>query len=181
MVLKQEEEIWAMKSRVNWMIQGDRNTAFYHVSTLVRQKGNKILAIKDNVGEWIFEENDIKGFIRAGFGELYTTSPVSALRGSPLSTQWQPRLTDEEKISISGEVTVEEIKQALWSIKAFKAPSPDGLHVEFYQRFWLIVGNSVVEEVKRMFMVRKILEVETFVGEIDLTSSNGLCAREQRD
>ena len=36
MVLKQEEEIWALKSQVNWMIQGDRNTALYHVSTLVR-------------------------------------------------------------------------------------------------------------------------------------------------
>ena len=34
-VLNQEEELWAMKSRVNWMIQGDQNTNFYHVSTLV--------------------------------------------------------------------------------------------------------------------------------------------------
>ena len=33
-VLNQEEELWALKSRVNWMIQGDRNTNFYHVSTL---------------------------------------------------------------------------------------------------------------------------------------------------
>lgn len=40
MVLNQEEELWALKSRVNWMIQGDRNTAFYHVSTLVRRKRN---------------------------------------------------------------------------------------------------------------------------------------------
>lgn len=37
-VLNQEEEIWVLKSRVNWMIQGDRNIAFYHVSTLVRRK-----------------------------------------------------------------------------------------------------------------------------------------------
>ena len=88
MVLKQEEEIWALKSWVKWMIQGDRNTTFYHVSTLVRRKRNKILEIKDNVGEWMFEENDIKGFIRAGFGELYTTSLVSALQSSPFSTQW---------------------------------------------------------------------------------------------
>ena len=34
-VLNQEEELWALKSRVNWMIQGDRNTNFYHVSTLI--------------------------------------------------------------------------------------------------------------------------------------------------
>ncbi|XP_050242062.1 uncharacterized protein LOC126691020 [Quercus robur] len=50
LVLNQEEELWALKSRVNWMIQGDRNTAFYHVSTLVRRKRNQILAIKNPWG-----------------------------------------------------------------------------------------------------------------------------------
>lgn len=40
MILSQKEELWALKSRFNWMIQGDRNTAFYHVSTLVRRKIN---------------------------------------------------------------------------------------------------------------------------------------------
>ena len=39
-VLSQEEDIWALKSRVNWLVQGDRNTNFYHVSTLVRRKRN---------------------------------------------------------------------------------------------------------------------------------------------
>lgn len=39
-ILSQEEELWDLKSWVNWMIQGDRNTAFYHVSTLVRRKRN---------------------------------------------------------------------------------------------------------------------------------------------
>ena len=32
----QKEELWALKFRLNWMIQGDRNTNFYHVSTLIR-------------------------------------------------------------------------------------------------------------------------------------------------
>ena len=45
-VLNQEEEIWALKSRVNWMIQGDRNTVFHHVSTLVRRKRNQIWQLK---------------------------------------------------------------------------------------------------------------------------------------
>lgn len=42
-VLNQEEELWSLKSRLNWMIQGDRNTAFYHMTTLIRRKRNKIL------------------------------------------------------------------------------------------------------------------------------------------
>ena len=55
-MLNQEEEIWALKSRVNWLVQGDRNTNFYHVSMLVRRKRNQILVIKDLVDEYIFEE-----------------------------------------------------------------------------------------------------------------------------
>ena len=45
----------------------------------------------------------------------------------------------------------EEIKSALWSLKAFKAPEPDGLHAGFFHRFWLIVGKSVVDVVKKVF------------------------------
>ena len=70
-VLNQEEEIWALKSRVNWMIQGDRNTAFYHVSTLVRRKRKKILAIKYLVGEWIYQEEDVKEFMKNGYSDIY--------------------------------------------------------------------------------------------------------------
>lgn len=33
LVLRQEEELWALKSRVNWMILSDRNTTFFHIST----------------------------------------------------------------------------------------------------------------------------------------------------
>ncbi|XP_050248720.1 uncharacterized protein LOC126695973 [Quercus robur] len=50
-ILNQEHELWALKSRVNWMVQGDRNTAFYHVSTLVRRNRNRITAIKNSVGD----------------------------------------------------------------------------------------------------------------------------------
>lgn len=38
MILRQNEELWVMKSRVNWMIQGEQNTTFYHASMLIRRK-----------------------------------------------------------------------------------------------------------------------------------------------
>jgi len=69
---------------------------------------------------------------------------------------WQAKLLDEKKSSISGGMTEEEIKAALWSLKAYKAPSSNGLHVGFFQRFWLIVGSSIIEEVKRVFVERKV-------------------------
>ena len=67
-------------------------------------------------------------------------------------------MSEEEKCSISGEVSKEEIKAALWSLKAFKALGPDGLHAGFFQRFWLTVGSSVIYEVKNVFAERRVPE-----------------------
>ena len=46
-VLDQERDLWMLKSRINWMVQRDRNTSFYHVSALARRKRNHIASIKD--------------------------------------------------------------------------------------------------------------------------------------
>ena len=77
------------------MVQGDRNTNFYHVSTLVRRKRNQILAIKDAVGEWFYEENAIKGIIRSGFIGVYTSSLSSVPRSAPSILPWQISLDEK--------------------------------------------------------------------------------------
>ena len=46
LVLMQEEEYWALKSRLNTTTFGDRNTSFFHVSTIVRRHRNKIRCLK---------------------------------------------------------------------------------------------------------------------------------------
>lgn len=55
-VLDQERDLWLLNSRVNWMIQGNRNTSFYPMSTLTRRKRNHIASVKDERGEWITSE-----------------------------------------------------------------------------------------------------------------------------
>ena len=158
LVFNQEEELWALKSKVNWMVQGDRNTAFYHVLTLVRRKRNQIMAIKNEVGEWIHEKSDIKEFIRSGFNGIYSTSHETTSREKLIILQCQARLSGRDRESIGGEVTEEEIKAALWSLKRFKAPGLDGLHAGFFQKIWLVVGDFMIEEVKQIFSSGKMPE-----------------------
>ena len=131
-VLNQEEELWALKSRVNLMIQGDRNTNFYHVLTLIRRKRNQILAIKNTVGDWIHKEGEIKDFIRCGFDRVFLSSLSCVPRADPTISQGQSRLSDLEKESINGGASEVEIKTALWSLKPFKTLGPDGLHMGFF-------------------------------------------------
>ena len=69
----QEEEFWAIKFRLNWTAFGDRNTSFFHTSTVVRRHRNRIRAIKNNVGEWITDEEGVKDHSHSGCMKLFTT------------------------------------------------------------------------------------------------------------
>ena len=40
-------------------------------------------------------------------------------------------------------------------MNAFKGPGPNGLHARLFQRFWMVVGESVKYEVKKKFRLKK--------------------------
>ena len=114
------------------MMQGDRNTSFYHVSTLARRKRNHIVVVIDELGNWLTEENEAIEYFRSGFMKLYTTYHESGHQVSSLRNQWRAQLTDDMKSSLEERVSIKEIKSALWSMKPYKAPGPDVLHAGFF-------------------------------------------------
>ncbi|XP_065622049.1 uncharacterized protein LOC111985840 [Quercus suber] len=109
-------------------------------------------------GEWVHDEMVIKEVIRNGFSELYTSFLSCSALEIPAASPWQARLFDEDQDSIDKVVSEEEIKNELWSLKAFKAPGPNGLHAGFFQCFWLIVGTLVKEEIMKIFSNMEVLE-----------------------
>ena len=78
-VSKLKEEFGAMKSRITWLVKGDRNIGFYHTSILVCRSRNRINYLKDNIGNWLTEESGIADYIRIGFASLSMTSHSSLL------------------------------------------------------------------------------------------------------
>ena len=66
-----------MKARILRLVEGDRNTAFYHTSALVRRRRNRILCMKDRVGNWLHGDRELADFIRKGFMELFTSDLCS--------------------------------------------------------------------------------------------------------
>ena len=97
-------------------------------------------------------------YFRRGFMDLYTTFQVEVDWTPHLVRQWQAQLSEEVSLSLVVMVTPEEIKEALWSMQPYKAPGLDGLHAGFFQRFWMIVGSSVRDEVENAFLTKKIPE-----------------------
>jgi len=75
------------------------------------------MTIKNASGIWLCEENAVKEFIRNGFANINTTSLAYASALFNTNFQWQSRLLEEEKQSVSGGASEEETKSAMWSLK----------------------------------------------------------------
>ena len=89
--------------------------------------------------------------MRNVFIDLFCTSFSSAPRSVWWVDNWTACISVEESLMLSSPIFTDEIKAALWSMKPFKAPGPDGLHAGFFQRSWHTVGTTVVKEVQNIF------------------------------
>lgn len=120
------------KSQINRLVLGDRNTTFHHMSTIVRRRRNRISCIINDVDKWIQNAAEVIDFIRKGFIHLFTSSLASASLNPIPPSQWQATLIEEERDILSLPVTNVEIKEGLWSMKAYKALGPNRLHEGFF-------------------------------------------------
>nr|POF06827.1 putative ribonuclease h protein [Quercus suber] len=72
-ILVLEEELWGMKARINWLIQGERNITFFHITALNRRSRNRIVGINDSDGNWIVDIDKVKEIFLMGFKKLYSS------------------------------------------------------------------------------------------------------------
>lgn len=83
------------------------------------------------------------------FIKLFTSSSL----GNPadLFSNFSPRVSYAINESLISEVTKEEIKLAVFSIKSHSVPGADGITGVFYQQYWDVVETMVTAEILRFF------------------------------
>ena len=65
--LDQIAVLWFQKSRVEQIKDGDRNTTYFHTSTVIRRRINRIESLRDPNGVWQVEPETIKKNGRSSF------------------------------------------------------------------------------------------------------------------
>ena len=132
LILQLEEKLWAMKTKTNWIISGERNTAYFHISALNRRSKNRITCVQNNEGEWCHSLEEVKEIFNSSFKKLYKSEQVFC----PITPQWRSdwcaKLSQEEAGSLTNIPSDGEIWNALKSMKPYKSHGVDGLHVGFF-------------------------------------------------
>ena len=138
-----------------WLKDGDRNSKFFHLSTIIRRKRNSIDAIKNDAGIWLMCKKEIRNHMVAKFTELFTEEIVSF----PLDLEHLilPSISPTDNTILCRIPTPQEIKATIFEMNSHKAPGPDGLPALFHKRYWNIVGSTVIAAVQNFFHSGKLL------------------------
>ena len=88
---------------------------------------------------------------REFYSSLYSVEPVDLSCQDWLLDQLDAILTAEDQNKCEGDLTLGECYEALFQMSSGKSPGADGLPVEFYQRFWGLLGADLVDSLNYSF------------------------------
>lgn len=133
-ILQDNKTAGAMvRSKANWMLYGEKMSSFFfQLEKYNNKKKTMTKLIKDN-GEVITGTKDILQYQFQFYTHLYQ-QPEMELQPLPFCVH--KLLTREERDSINGPLTIMEIDKSLQQMTPNKTPGPNGLSLNFYQKFW---------------------------------------------
>nr|GFA99957.1 RNA-directed DNA polymerase, eukaryota, reverse transcriptase zinc-binding domain protein [Tanacetum cinerariifolium] len=136
--LKEATEI-AQKVKINWSIEGNENSKFFHGMLNKKRNQHAISGILSE-GNWIEDPNSVKNEILSHFNERFDSPCSSRLI---LDGEFLNKLSADQNLDLERNVTNEEIKRAMWDCGTNKSPRPDGFTFGFYRRYWDTIKKDV--------------------------------------
>ena len=97
------------------------------------------------MGVWKESTLGVAEFTVSYFEKLYTTSHPSRIQ--EVINTMEPKVSVEMNQNLIKQFTKEEVEAALKQMHPTKSPGPNSMSAIFYQKFWDIVGNDVVNTV----------------------------------
>ncbi|XP_025640980.1 uncharacterized protein [Arachis hypogaea] len=151
-----EELYWKEKSRVKWLREGDRNTAFFHRKFKVCTMGNKICRLVGGNREVVSSQADIARVAEKYFTGIFSSTNQVDLE--PFLADFESKVTAFMNRRLQKTVSDEKIKRSTFSVHPQSAPGDDGMTVKFFQFYWDIVNEDVTRAVKSFFEGGRILK-----------------------
>lgn len=111
---------WHQHSLIKWLQLGDKNSRFFHLSTIHRRQRNQITKLKDAHGVWKTETKEIAGIIQDHFHSLYCSPPARDF--DDIIGLVDPLVTPEINCAFVKIITREEICLAAFQIGSSKSP-----------------------------------------------------------
>lgn len=117
------------KAKARWYEEGDSNTRYFHLTTIIHRSHNSINRIQLSNSVWTNKREEIGVAFVEYFKSLFAT--VKPQFPDDVQNLFQPVVSTETNQELMATPEPAEIKRALFSMGSYKSPGPDGLTVTF--------------------------------------------------
>ncbi|GJX67681.1 hypothetical protein Tco_0303408 [Tanacetum coccineum] len=149
-----EEKFLKQKAKIDWLREGDSNSAYFHKSVKSRISRSRIDVVATSDG--VVYENDKVAEAFVSHYEIFLGQPGSTT-GFCDNDLFQNSLEENVALEMTRMVTRQEVKSALFSMGNEKSSGPDGFLAAFFKETWDIVADDFVAAVCEFFTNGKIL------------------------
>lgn len=132
-LLLKEQILWRDKAKELWLEEGDQNSRYFHVSTIIRRRKNHIAHLLNRDHVAVTDCDEIGQVFVDFYKDLFSSSnhvippTLVALFPDPLSTQNVRGIADIP--------SPEEIQQAVFSMSNGKSPGSNGMSPLFFKTY----------------------------------------------
>ncbi|XP_013617174.1 PREDICTED: uncharacterized protein LOC106323632 [Brassica oleracea var. oleracea] len=156
---KAEDKFLRQRSRVQWSVDGDEGTAFFHRANRARQSQNHIHFLLGDDGRVIDSLEGVKSHAVNNFQNLLGGANASTTSTpDDIASIMQVRCSAEAITSLAAPFTVLDIEKAFLSLPKNKSPGPDGYPAELFTGNWKVVGRNLIAAVKEFLSTGELLQ-----------------------
>ncbi|GKA40549.1 RNA-directed DNA polymerase, eukaryota [Tanacetum coccineum] len=123
----------------NEAIEGDENTKYFHEILNNKRSQLAIRGVLVNCN-WIVKPNAVKSEFLKHFSSQFDLPNPHRIC---LADEFNNRLSLEQQEDLKRNVTIKEIKRAVWDYGTNKSPGPYEFTFEFFFRYWKFLKNDI--------------------------------------
>ena len=145
-----------IRSRVIWFEQGEKSSKYFHSLEKKNSKDKLWHDIKDKEGNIVTGVRNIQKVQVDFYENLYKAQGVKQDNVKQFTDVLVKRISNESKQNLNRDMNLDELYKALQKMKRNKTPGPDGLTVEFYQMYWDVIKNDLIEVYQHSFEIEQL-------------------------
>ena len=129
-----------VRSRAKWLEEGEKPTRYFFRLERERVERNAVTSILNSNDVEVFTRAEIEQAHVQFYCNLFSPEPIDPPCKQELLSGFSRSLSDVDRDFCEADFSLADLAESLNGLSLGKAPGPDGFSVEFYSKFWRLLG-----------------------------------------